>query len=36
MRENEEPSAIWRAEKEPVRPNTYLLYNEKFYENQRF
>ena len=24
MREKEEPSAIWREEKEPVRPNTYL------------
>lgn len=34
MRENEEPSAIWRADKEPVRPNTYLQKQRKFYEKR--
>ena len=29
MREKEEPSAIWREEKEPVRPNTYLQKTKK-------
>ena len=29
MREKEEPSAIWREEKEPVRPNTYLQKNKE-------
>ena len=35
MREKEEPSAIWREEKEPVRPNTYLQKTKKILQKPK-